>query len=417
MPLLMTIAERGEWLLYRIAGLPVATRGGSEDETGRPCDTIRRAYSKAYWRPASWGGYIEIGASWLLWPIVLLVFSFWFTARNGPRIRRRGGKGLPAQFADQVKLYFSDGVLSPWYYIFELFNEPTHDRAELFLQRSETKGGIYPLLRRGVTSELNDKRVFADHCAEHSIPTIPTLLYLDGRSDSGPLPDCDLFVKVANGRGGRGAERWDRVGERLFAGPGKEELSAGDLRDQLYERARRQPLIVQQRLEAHRELLDLTTGALPTVRVTTCLDEKGEPVVVSAVFRMSIGANRTVDNLHAGGIASNVALADGALSSASNLGMDAKIGWLDRHPDTGVTIVGRKLPLWEETKALAVQAHRAFADRILIGWDVAVTDEGPVLVEGNSSPDLDITQRFGEPVCATRFGELLAWHLKERGFA
>jgi glutathione synthase/RimK-type ligase-like ATP-grasp enzyme len=97
--------------------------------------------------------------------------------------------------------------------------------------------------------------------------------------------------------------------------------------------------------------------------------------------------------------------------------MDATIGWLDTHPDTGAKIVGRKLPLWEETKALAVQAHRAFADRVLVGWDIAIANEGPVVVEGNSSPDLDITQRFGEPVCATRFGELLAWHLKERGFA
>ncbi len=140
-------------------------------------------------------------------------------------------------------------------------------------------------------------------------------------------------------------------------------------------------------------------------------------MVVSAVFRMSIGGNRTVDNLHAGGIASGVDLDTGALSSASNLGMDAKIGWLDRHPDTRVTIVGRKLPLWQETKDLAVKAHRAFDDRVLVGWDIAITDDGPVVVEGNSSPDLDITQRFGVPVNASRFGELLAWHLKRRGFA
>jgi hypothetical protein len=169
-------------------------------------------------------------------------------------------------------------------------------------------------------------------------------------------------------------------------------------------------------LNADPEVADLTAGALPTVRVSTCLDEQGEPEVVGAVFRMAIGSNRTVDNLHAGGIAAGVDLETGTLSAASNLGMDARLGWLDRHPDTDADIVGRTLPLWEEIKTLATQAHRAFDDRVIVGWDIGVTDEGPLVVEGNSSPDLDIVQRFGEPACVSRLGELLAWHLKQRGF-
>ena len=131
---------------------------------------------------------------------------------------------------------------------------------------------------------------------------------------------------------------------------------------------------------------------------------------------MAIGGNRTVDNLHAGGIAANVGLDDGILSSASDLGIDSKLGWLDRHPDTQARIAGRPLPMWSETKALAIRAHRSFADRVLVGWDIAITDDGPIVVEGNSSPDLDIVQRFGAPICSSRFGDLLAWHLLDRGF-
>jgi hypothetical protein len=415
MPLLMRIAEAGEWLMYRIGGLPVAIRAGSQ-EGKTPADVIRRVCARHYWRPSSAYGYVEIGAAWLLWPVVLLLGSFWYTAKNGRITSRRHGRSVAAQFADQLRLYFSDGLIAPWYYIFELAKEPTHGRAEMYLQRCETKAGIYPLLRRGVSSELNDKMKFAELCDQRGVKTVPCILYLDGRGSSARLPDCDLFVKVANGRGGRGAERWDRVRARVFASPDGKELSSGDLRDRLEERARKQPLIVQRRLEPHPGLLDLTTGALPTLRITTCLDEHGDPEIVSAVFRMSIGTNRTVDNLHAGGIASGVSLNDGTLSAASNLGMDASLGWLEEHPDTRATIVGRKLPLWEQTKALAIQAQRAFDDRVLVGWDVAITDDGPVVVEGNSSPDLDITQRFGEPVCATRFGELLAWNLRNRGF-
>jgi hypothetical protein len=414
MSLLMKIAVRGEKLVYRIGGLPVALRSSQGD---RACDIIRRAYAHAYWRPGSWDGYAEIAAAWLLWPIIAFIGPLRFTAKNGPAMRRRYGRGLIPQFLDQVRLFFTDGVVAPWYYIFELAKEPTSERAELFLQRSETKAGIYPLLRRGVTTELNDKKIFADYCAEKAVPCVPYLFYLDGSEVVGDeLPDCDLFVKPAGGRGGRGAERWDFAGQGVFTGPEGERLNGSELLTRLNERAKQRPLLVQRRVSADPEVTDLTTGALPTVRVTTCLGEQGEPEVVGAVFRMAIGSNRTVDNLHAGGIAAGVDLETGALSAASNLGMDARLGWLDRHPDTAAEITGRKLPQWAEIKALAVQAHRAFADRVLVGWDIGVTDQGPLVVEGNSSPDLDIVQRFGEPACAARLGELLAWHLRERGF-
>jgi hypothetical protein len=200
-------------------------------------------------------------------------------------------------------------------------------------------------------------------------------------------------------------------------GPAGLRLTSSQLAGHLETRAQSRPLLVQERVKPHHSLNVLTSGALPTVRVTTCLGESGDPEVVSGVFRMAIGNNRTVDNLHAGGIAASVGVEDGRLSRASDLGMDARLGWLDRHPDTGAFIKGRELPLWNETKALALQAHRAFADRVLVGWDIAITDDGPVIVEGNSSPDLDIIQRFGSPVCNSRFGELLAWHLRDRGFA
>ena len=39
-------------------------------------------------------------------------------------------------------------------------------------------------------------------------------------------------------------------------------------------------------------------------------------------------------------------------------------------------------------------AHRKFNDRVVIGWDIAVLEDGPILIEGNGNPDLDILQRF-----------------------
>ena len=105
----------------------------------------------------------------------------------------------------------------------------------------------------------------------------------------------------------------------------------------------------------------------------------------------------------------------GTLGKASNLGSDARVGWFSTHPDTGAQIEGRVLPRWEDVKSLAAAAHQHFSDRVVIGWDIAILNDGPILVEGNGNPDLDILQRF-MPVGFRehRFGELLAHHLRAR---
>src|SRR5205807_8588639 len=116
-------------------------------------------------------------------------------------------------------------------------------------------------------SPLNDKSRFARYCAERGIRCIPVLALVDGKSPAAGLPDQDLFVKPASGRGGTGAERWDNVAAGVFAGPDGERLTGDELTTRLTERSRHAPLVVQPRLRPHSGLADLTTGALPTARV------------------------------------------------------------------------------------------------------------------------------------------------------
>jgi hypothetical protein len=131
---------------------------------------------------------------------------------------------------------------------------------------------------------------------------------------------------------------------------------------------------------------------------------------------MAMGDNHVVDNLHAGGIAAGIDLETGILGPASNLGMEAELGWLARHPGSGAPICGVRLPHWDEFAAFVINAHRAFADRVLIGWDIAITPDGLVVVEANGAPDLDIMQRpFRRGLMRERLGQLLAFHLREDG--
>ncbi|MEO0361800.1 MAG: sugar-transfer associated ATP-grasp domain-containing protein, partial [Pseudomonadota bacterium] len=83
----------------------------------------------------------------------------------------------------------------------------------------------------------------------------------------------------------------------------------------------------------------------------------------------------------------------------------------------GVRITGTKLPFWEEAKALALDAHdRGFREYNLVGWDVAITPDGPMLIEGNGQPSMIIAQRGSRRgVGGTRLGELIVHHLREAG--
>lgn len=410
--------QHAERLLYRLAGLPVALAAiwhagaGAEGGDSLP---IELAFASSYWHLAGAGQWFELMVAIAALPLALPLSALWLTLRNGPTIRRRAGKKLSSQLVEQFRLYCSAGILPPWYYVFSLHEDACPRRARSFLQRFETKPCIFPLLKVRHGSPLNDKAEFAEYCDRHGIRCVETIAQIDGKVPKQVVPDRDLFVKRNRGRGGRGAERWDRLAPFIFGNSAGNRLDLNSLLERLVDCSRKAPLIVQPRLTPHLSLSDLTNGALPTVRIVTCLDERREPEVIGAVFRMAIGENVTVDNLHAGGIAAAVALGTGRLSRATNLGTDARLGWLSAHPDTHAMIEDRALPLWEEVKALALDAHRAFIDRIVIGWDIAILDDGPILIEGNGNPDMDILQRFMRTgLREHRLGALLDHHLRTR---
>jgi hypothetical protein len=302
--------------------------------------------------------------------------------------------------------------------MYELFDDQKRHRAGSYLQRFETKGGIYRFLKdqlgRVERTPLQDKALFAARCRERGLPVVTDIFVAKkGVPGSTVLPGADLFIKPIGGRGGCGAERWDHIGSGRFRNVHGEVLTAAKLLDHIRAISTAEDCVIQPRLTNRREMADLSNGALATARIVTMENERGGHEVTDAVLRMAVGENTTVDNFHAGGIAARIDVATGELGAATDVGLRPDRGWCDRHPDTGAVIRGRRLPIWQETTDLVCRAHAAFADRVVIGWDVAITDDGPVLIEGNGAPDVDIHQRVsGVPLGQTRFGELLAYHVR-----
>jgi hypothetical protein len=72
---------------------------------------------------------------------------------------------------------------------------------------------------------------------------------------------------------------------------------------------------------------------------------------------------------------------------------DMWLEWSEDHAITHARVLGRVVPCWNGVRSIALMAHSACRDRLLIGWDIAVGPDGAVLLEGNSYPDVDFLQR------------------------
>jgi hypothetical protein len=153
-------------------------------------------------------------------------------------------------------------------------------------------------------------------------------------------------------------------------------------------------------------------AAVMTARLTTIRNEQGDAELVSCVLRVPASRDSAIDNMKAGGFIMPIDAQTGVTGLARR---GYRGGIVERHPVSGHAFAGFRLPDWVAAKALAKQAHEtAFATYRLIGWDVAFTPEGPVLVEGNAKPGVMMPQRAaGRGLAGQRYGELLAWNLAQ----
>jgi hypothetical protein len=415
--------ERGsprEVQAYVVTPLPLlwAWRAGD----GTWADQIHKHYLRALWREQSLlrriGSLLAITA----WPPIVLAMIAWSSWLNGRSVRHNTGKSVTRQVIEQLWFAARHGILPPWYYVFEMFDPSQQKKAPHYIHRYELKNGLLQILRRRVPpahrSPARDKIAFSKRCAKAGIRTVPHLAIAKGgrlrlrRTKLDQLLSQDLFVKPVRGRGGEGAGLWERSAEGYRLQDGAP-ISPGRLLDHLGKLSKAGTLLIQPRARNHSAIADLSNGALCTARIVTMRTESGGHETVCALFRMAVGDNRQVDNFHAGGIAAPIDVWTGRLGAATDWGLRPHHGWKTRHPDTGGAIEGRVLPLWAEARALAERAHAVFDDRHIIGWDVAILEDGPAIVEANGGPDTDMHQRVSrEPLGNQRFGELLAFHLR-----
>lgn len=391
-------------------------------------DTIHAAYARFAWRSMGPKHIALTAALCVLWPVNFLIMLWMFTRRIGPTVARVTGKPVWRQILEQLWLSIRYSIPPDKYYVFDLFRPERLANARHYILRYELKGGFHNLvhfhtrviMRRSTKESLKDKLLFFRRCEKARVAS--PLVYLAATADgtfapetykADGLPARDLFIKPAKGKGGRGCEKWLHRDGR-YEGPAGQLLTEAALRAHILAlAARRGRYLIQECLANHPDLMRFGSG-LTSLRITTCKTEPGGFEVTNAVLKMSLAAGSSVDNFHQGGVVCRVDVATGEVGPAWDNWIKRPCVLHHQHPATGAAIAGMFLPCWPETVAMVAKAASLFPDRIMIGFDVAITDRGPVIIEGNVQQGSDMVQRTHDrPVGLQRLGELLAYHAGE----
>jgi len=328
----------------------------------------------------------------------VLRFIYWYASM----VRKVAIFRSPAaQLLDIIALARRHDLDAQAYYMFEFYRPEEAARAGSYLTRYETKNGLFKLLLRQhpeykQKTQLDDKAGFRDFCAEQHLPH-PTLLGIarDGRLDLEPgVPaplDQDIFVKPADSKGSKDCELFRAVAPGQYIDGVGRSFDWPALSTHLAGRSRERPLIVQRLLKNHPDMAPLAGESVLAIRMITCWDRRGEAILAYAMLR--IIPKLELEWALESELGAAVDRDTGRLGQMTGDKVNQLLNWWDNHPVTGAQVNGRIVPHWTEAKRIVLAAQRATRGRYLVGWDVAITPDGPVLLEGNAFPDVDYPQR------------------------
>lgn len=184
-----------------------------------------------------------------------------------------------------------------------------------------------------------------------------------------------LIVKPVYGTHGSGVEKLD------IPSDDREKRSSFEM---LMEKPKSQ---VEEVIVQHPDVAAFSPASVNTVRLVTIKDDSGIVHFMYAALRMGTGG--LIDGISAGGIFAPVDVETGQVIRD---GIKFNNETCEKHPVSGKKIKGFQVPNWESVLSAAKTGAERLKGARLIGWDIAVTQEGAVLIEANSEANYKLAQ-------------------------
>lgn len=250
----------------------------------------------------------------------------------------------------------------------------------------------------------DDKIVCKELLQAIGVPVAPTIAIGRGLFEVDALLDQlrereDFVVKPASGSGGDGIVV---VGKRTESGwrtPKGREIAFHEMRQHLanitfgcFSKEMEDRILIEERIEPHALYHAFWSDGVCDLRLIVL---RGRPIL--SMVRVPTHRSGGRANLHQGGIGVAVDLREGITYRAISRGEEVTI-----HPESGEPLIGRHLPEWATCVKVALGAASAVPLGYL-GVDICVDHRwGPVILEINARPGLEI-----QNICGQTLGEAL----------
>ncbi len=253
---------------------------------------------------------------------------------------------------------------------------------------------IAPWNPRASFPNVDDKLRTKALCRGRGIPAPDLLGVVEAHGDLRDLPALlapheEFVVKPVRGAMGNGVlVVAGRDGAGRYVKPSGATLDDAALRHHvsgilsgLYSLAGSRDLaMIERRVQLHGAFAAVSHGGVPDVRVIVF---KGVPAM--AMLRLPTRRSDGRANLHQGAIAAGIDLATGRSHHAVQ---SSRL--IERHPDTGNSVIGFEVPAWERILHIAAESAEVTGLGYL-GVDVVLdAAAGPLILELNARPGLAI---------------------------
>ena len=142
-------------------------------------------------------------------------------------------------------------------------------------------------------------------------------------------------------------------------------------------------------IEQHKEINKIHNKSVSTLRIISLITSENHPEIISVFMRFGVG-DSVIDNASSGGFFVGVNIDEGTLKDTGHYLSQYGGAKIKKHPDSGFIFEGFKVPYFKEACEEVLKGIMVIPNRF-IGWDVAITPNGPIIVEANSSPHLQIS--------------------------
>jgi len=147
--------------------------------------------------------------------------------------------------------------------------------------------------------------------------------------------------------------------------------------------------LLQESVKNHSDL-QIFSQYLATIRVANIIKD-GDVHLQYALIKIPSTKNIADNYWRDGNTLAEIDLKTGKLLKVVT-GRGSKVKDIENHPDTGETMIGFQLPYWKEALALNQKTSSLFPEVTYQSLDIAITPDGPVIIEVNRGGSFELPQ-------------------------